>query len=51
VWEGGSDRPDLRESLAGTLKKNLLCAWNRCRIHVSNLSCGLLAMRSSVPTR
>jgi hypothetical protein len=37
--------------LAGTLKKNLLCAWNRCRIHGSNFSCGILAMRSSVPTR
>src|SRR5262245_27747018 len=51
VWEGGPNRPDLRESLAGPLKKNLLCTWNRCGIHVSNFSCGILTMRSSVPTR
>src|SRR4029450_7493404 len=36
VQPGGHPAPNLRESAPGAFKKNLLRAWNRCRIHLSN---------------
>src|SRR6266446_3917131 len=46
VRPGCHAAPDLRESAPGALKKNLLQAWNRCRIHVSNFFTRPLAITS-----
>jgi hypothetical protein len=49
---GAADRAsDLGESVAGAIKKNQLPTWKRCRIHSSNFSTRVLAIRWSVRTR
>ena len=51
VRRAAESASDLGESVAGAIKKNQLPTWKRCRIHSSNFSTRVLAIRWSVRTR